>query len=265
QDEKSLIIFNAHNIINNRNLLISNSQDSDFFLISNEDKKNTLNEIIDLFDSRLPKYGFKRDNIQILAPVYKGILGVDNLNIEIQKKIHGKLENGSYFQYGDVFYRVKDRIIQLKNNYNKNIMNGDIGEVIATGSGFDELVDSSFDKQIITRYLEKNNVNELNCNIMIARFDDTIVNYSPADGDECALAYSITVHKSQGSEFDCVILPMTMDYYVNLTRNLIYTAITRAKKICVIIGDTKALFYGIKRNLADRRFSHLAERLKKYE
>ncbi|HPG29849.1 MAG TPA: ATP-dependent RecD-like DNA helicase [bacterium] len=263
QDEKSHIILNAHNIINNRSLIIKNSKTSDFFAINCDNKKECLDEILNLFENRLPKYGFKKDNIQTLAPVYKGILGVENLNSEIQKIIHKATPAQFFFQYGNALYKVKDRIIQLKNNYNKNIMNGDIGEVIATGAGFDELVSSAVDKKLVSLYLEKNNAVELNCNIMIARFDETIVNYSPADGDECALAYSITVHKSQGSEFDCVILPMTMDYYTNLTRNLIYTAITRAKKLCVAIGDLKALFYGIKRNLAEKRISYLAERLRK--
>jgi len=263
QDEKSLIVINAHKIINNQTIAIRNSRDSDFFVIQNENKNDTLAEIINLFKNRLPAFGFDCDNIQLLAPVYKGELGVENLNFEIQKIIEHNDNPELFFQYGNVRYRLNDRIIQLKNNYNKNIMNGDIGRIIAVGGSFDELIGNSSNREIIEKYLQKNNGEEINCDIVIAQFDDVIAAYNSADIDECALAYAITVHKSQGSEFDCVIMPMTMDYYINLNRNLIYTGLTRAKKMCVIIGQTNALFYGIKRNLSEKRYSYLLERLKK--
>ncbi|HPP86972.1 MAG TPA: ATP-binding domain-containing protein, partial [bacterium] len=119
------------------------------------------------------------------------------------------------------------------------------------------------DKKIIKNYINKNNIGELNTAYMIAQFDDLITYYSPADADECYLAYAITVHKSQGSEFDCVILPMCADYYINLNKNLIYTAITRAKKMCIIIGKLSVFYSGIKRNLTEQRNSYIAELLKK--
>ena len=263
QDEKSLIVWNAHNIINKKTIEINNNRDSDFFVIKNEDRQSALAEILELFNKRLPKYGFGKESIQILAPVYKGTLGVDNLNFEIQKSIHtDKSKEEPFFQYGEHIYKVNDRIIQLKNNYNKNIMNGDIGKVISVGNNYNQLVDAADDKELVKKYLDKNCISEMSADIMLARFDDMIAGYTHSDADECSLAYAVTVHKSQGSEFDCVILPMVMDYYINLNCNLIYTAITRAKKMCVIIGELKSLFFGIKKVSADKRYSYLEKRLK---
>ncbi|HPP88597.1 MAG TPA: AAA family ATPase, partial [bacterium] len=153
QDEDSLIILNAHNIIKNQNIIIKNSKKSDFFVINKEEKKETLNEIIELFHKRLPNFGFHQDNIQILAPIYKGLLGVDNINMELKK--NSAIQNQQqpnkkyYFQYGSAIYETGDRIIQLKNNYNKQIMNGDIGKVLAVGNNIDELIESADDKKLI--------------------------------------------------------------------------------------------------------------------
>jgi len=164
--------------------------------------------------------------------MHKGVIGATNLNIELQKKLN---PNQQGMTHGSRTFRLGDKVMQIVNNYEKEVFNGDIGWVSKINQEDREL---------------------------IIDFDGSLINYDYSDLDEITLAYAISVHKSQGSEYPVVILPVTTQHYVLLQRNLIYTGITRAKKLVVLIGTKKALAIAIKNNKPQFRFTNLSNRLK---
>lgn len=189
---------------------------------------------MNLVSARLPNtYGLKPTDIQVLTPMYKGDIGASALNAALQQAINPR---GDSIRRGETLYRLGDKVMQVKNNYEKNIFNGDIG--------FITLIDDDDDKIRI-------------------KFDRREIEYTLSDLDEIMPAYAITIHKSQGSEFPIVVIPVTNRHYVMLQRNLIYTGITRAKQICVLVGNVRALSYAVDRQLICSRNSRLAERLQK--
>lgn len=178
-----------------------------------------------------PKYGYKTSDIQVLAPMQRSVVGATNLNIALQEAINPV---GDAISRGGYWFRKGDRVMQIRNNYELEVFNGDIGVV--------ELVD----------------VEERS---LIVRYDNGSVEYEYADLDELTLAYATTIHKSQGSEYPVVVMPLLMTHFVMLQRNLVYTGITRAKKICIIVGTTKALAYSIHNMVVLKRNTKLKERL----
>lgn len=232
QAQSSRIVMNAHAINAGHFPNIKNGLDTDFFFINQEDADEMVTLIIGLVRERLPKkYGYPPKEIQVLTPMQRGTVGAGNLNIELQNALN---PTGLSLTRGGYTFRQGDKVMQIRNNYDKNVFNGDIGYITAV---------------------------DANERTLTVTFDSRLVEYDITELDEIVLAYAVTIHKSQGSEFPVVVMPVTMKHFVMLQRNLIYTGITRAKKICVLVGTTKALAYAIKQNTVSKRNTKLKERL----
>ena len=232
QSEGSRIVLNAHNIINETPVIINNGlKDTDFFFIDVEDYDLTEKTINDLVTKRLPlKYGVKPTDIQVLSPRRKDCkCSANELNKILQTSLN-KTTDGVV--YGDTIFKIGDKVMQIKNNYEKEVFNGDVG--------FVDRIDVE-DKVVYVNY------------------DGLIVDYTYTDLDELILAYASTIHKSQGSEYPIVIIPLLPCFSIMLKRNLIYTGITRAKNICVIIGSRKSLYQAIRDNSYVKRNTMMAE------
>lgn len=232
QAQSSRIVMSAHAINRGHFPDTSNGRQTDFFFIEQEDPEVVAEEIVNLVTTRLPKaYNQKASDIQVLTPMQRGIIGAANLNIALQSALN---TSQSALNRGGYSFRQGDRVMQLRNNYDKEVFNGDLGYV--------ENVDME------DRTLSVN-------------FDGRLVEYDVSELDELTLAYATTIHKSQGSEYPIVVMPVLMTHYVMLQRNLIYTGITRARKICVLIGTKKALAFAIRSMSVLKRNTKLKERL----
>ncbi|MCL5771958.1 MAG: ATP-dependent RecD-like DNA helicase [Actinobacteria bacterium] len=234
---KSKIIYNAHRIRDGiyPKLDFDYKMDdiNDFYFIEKSDQEDVVNTILKMLFKNLPnKFGFDPlKDIQVLVPVNKGIVGVDNLNFRIQEKFNNNFKK---IIRGNTEFRLNDKVIQLKNDYEKDVYNGDIGFI----------KDIDFELQEFK-----------------IDFGDKIVAYNFYDTDEINLSYAISIHKSQGSEFKCVIVPILTSHYMLLQRNLLYTAITRAKELAVLIGSKKAIGMAVSKNDAENRFTSLKQML----
>lgn len=232
QAQSSRIVMSAHTINQGRYPDTSNGKDTDFFFIKNEDPEQVVHHIVQLVQSRLPKaYHLSSSNIQVLTPMQRGVVGAANLNLSLQEALNPtkiSLNRGGYS------FRKGDRVMQIRNNYDKDVFNGDLG------------------------YVEDVDMEE---RTLVVDFDEKLVEYEISELDELTLAYATTIHKSQGSEYPIVVMPIMMNHYVMLQRNLIYTGITRAKKICVLIGSAKALSMAIRNMEVLKRNTKLKERL----
>lgn len=235
QSGESDIITNSHRI--NRGEMphvAGEREDGDFFFFTADSPEAALDRTLELCKSKIPeKFGLDpfRD-IQVLSPMHKGLVGVANLNIELKRLLnpkHDELQSqGKPFSTGD-------KIMQIKNNYEKDVFNGDIGRVDAIDT----------ERQTLT-----------------ALIDGREVNYDFSELDELTLAYAISVHKSQGSEYPAVVIPVMTEHYIMLQRNLLYTAITRGKRLVVLVGTHKALAIAVNNDRTMRRYTRLAERLR---
>ncbi|WP_036612221.1 SF1B family DNA helicase RecD2 [Oribacterium sp. P6A1] len=248
QAQTSCIIMNAHRINEGKMPDISNRKDTDFFFIENEDAEKVSGEIVNLVRNKLPKYyHVEPSQIQVLTPMQRGVVGATSLNLSLQEALNpaeeeifikgrGKvvMPKPSLHRSGYV-YRTNDKVMQVKNNYDKEVFNGDIG-----------IIESVNDTD---RTLKVN-------------FDGHIVEYDVSELDELVHAYATTIHKAQGSEYPIVVMPILMNHYIMLQRNLIYTGITRAKKILVLVGTKKALSYAVRNVTVSKRNTMLKERLK---
>ena len=234
QAKESLIIVNAHKINNGilPSLKPSGPKD-DFYFIEQEDPEEVLKIILELVKERVPRrFGFDPvDDIQVLTPMHRGTVGAGNLNMELQKALNPR-EDGVI--RGNRTFRINDKVMQIKNNYDKEVFNGDIGR--------------------ITRIDPENQEVTLS-------FDGRDVPYDFTDLDEIVLAYAVSVHKSQGSEYPAVIIPILTQHYVLLQRNLIYTGVTRGRKLVVMAGTKKALAIGVKNDKTEKRYTYLRYRL----
>lgn len=232
QAQSSRIIMNAHAINEGKFPDISNGKNTDFFYIEKEDPEEAVQEIVRLVKNNLPHY-YKTpwNHIQVLTPMQKGIVGAANLNLALQEALNPQ---GDGLRRGGYLFRAGDKVMQIRNNYEKEIFNGDIGTV------------ESVDLQ--ERMLKVN-------------FDQHIIEYEASELDELVHAYATTIHKAQGSEYPIVVMPVLMNHYVMLQRNLIYTGITRAKKVLVIVGTRKALSYAVRNVTVTKRNTFLKERL----
>lgn len=250
QSESSNIIVNAHKI-NNGQEPILNEKNSDFFFLKTETPAITRNVVVDLISKRLPNaygYDFSKD-IQILTQSRKGICGVFELNRLLQDILNPKTETTDELLVGNKLFRVNDKVMQTKNNYNLSfvdsdgeenfgVYNGDMGHII--------FIDKSSKK------------------LTVEMDDNRVIDYTLEDLDNLELAYAITVHKSQGSEFKSVIIPMFDGYRLLQTRNLLYTAITRAKENIVLVGDKNIMNNMIRNNTINSRYSNLENRIKHF-
>lgn len=231
----SKIITNAHRINKGELPVLKGGADSDFFFIEEEEPAKVVEVIKELCTKRLPKfYGVDPVNdIQVLSPMQKGETGTINLNLTLQSALNPSQIS---IKHGFTSFRLSDKVMQIKNNYDKNVFNGDIGTI--------KRIDS--DESLV-----------------IISFDGNDVEYDVSELDEIVLSYAATIHKSQGSEYKIVVAPFTMQHYVMLQRNLLYTCITRAKKVLVLVGSKKAIAAAVSNNKTTKRNTLLAKRLSK--
>jgi exodeoxyribonuclease V alpha subunit len=232
QDTSGLIVRNAHHV-NAGEPLETRPGDSDFYFIRCEDPQMCVKRAIEFMSERIPrKFGMKPlEDVQILTPMRKNVLGTDNLNFEVQKALN---PGGESLMRGGTAFRVGDRVMQLRNNYDKDVYNGDVGFVRSVDPGERSLIVS---------------------------FDGRPVKYDGGDLHELVLAYAMTIHKSQGSEYPAVVVIVHTQHYVMLQRNLLYTAITRGKKLVLLIGVPYAVNQAIETNTVRERRTSLAQRL----
>ena len=229
----SHIITNAHRV--NRGIFpqLYNGQDSDFFFMECEESQDVFNAMIKLVSQRLPnRYGFNpTSDIQVLAPMKKGVIGTENLNQALQQVLNPK--GSALFRAGYKF-QTGDKVMQIRNDYKREVFNGDIG--------FIHEIDP--DEQQV-----------------IVKFEEREVLYDYSDLDELVLAYAISIHKFQGSECPCVVIPVHTSHFMLLHRNLLYTGITRGKKLVVLVGTKKALAIAVKKDDVMKRYTGLRQNL----
>lgn len=236
QSTTSRIIVNAHRINDGLmpELIQGKGELEDFYFIEQEDPERALDIIIELVSIRIPRR-FSLDpvdDIQVLSPMHKGVVGTENLNRTLQEALN---RSDVSLARGERVFKLNDKVIQTRNNYDKDVFNGDIGRI--------DVIDH--EAQTIT-----------------VNFDGLHVEYDYSELDEINPAYAISVHKSQGSEYPAIVFPLLSQHYVMLQRNLIYTAVTRGKRLVVIVGSKKALAMGIKNDRIMKRYTFLAERMK---
>ena len=249
QAQTSRIIMNAHCINEGKMPDISNGKESDFFFLENEDADSAVPQIVKLVKEKLPKYyQVEPSQIQVLAPMQRGAVGATNLNLALQEALnpseHDILLKGrgrvtmpkECLRRSGYAFRADDKVMQIRNNYDKEVFNGDIG-----------IIES---------------VNEADRTLTV-NFEGRNIEYDVTELDELVHAYATTIHKAQGSEYPIVVMPVMMNHYVMLQRNLIYTGITRAKKVLVIVGTKKALSYAVRNVTVTKRNTLLRERLEK--
>jgi len=236
QEKDSLIVLNAHRVNRGEALIYpaKGEKESDFYFIHQEDEEKVFKTIINLCTFRIPQrlhLNPLSPQIQVISPMYRGLVGVDNLNTELQKKLNPFREG---LKFGTREIRVHDKVMQIRNDYEKEVFNGDIGLI------------THIDDQAYRVFVD---------------FDGRPVIYERDEMNDITLAYAVSVHKAQGSEYQAVVMPLLTQHYIMLQRNLFYTALTRAKKLSVIVGSYKALHIAIKNDKPVRRNCLLKEKL----
>jgi exodeoxyribonuclease V alpha subunit len=234
QAERSLIVVNAHRVQTGRMpVLESLDKEGDFFFVERRDPEEALRTLVQLVTRRIPaRFGLDPlEQIQVLTPMKRGLLGSANLNAVLRETLN---PHGLSLTRGGHTLRAGDKVMQVRNNYDLEVWNGDIGRITA--------------------------IDEEEQRLYVA-FDGREVAYELAAIDELTLAYACSIHKAQGSEYPCVVIPLHTQHYVMLQRNLLYTGITRAKRLAVLVGETRALATAVANRRVLKRFSRLAERL----
>ncbi len=237
QDEGSHIVVNAHRI-NNGDAPFMDNNSQDFYFFGEEDPARAAELVVDIVRSRLPeKFGVDPiDEVQVIAPMYRGQVGVHALNEALQRTLNGDKRVAEKQLSGRLF-RAGDKVMQTRNNYDKEVFNGDIGRI--HGINFE---DSTLE----------------------VTFDGRYVYYDFIEADELIHAYCISTHRSQGSEYPVVVMPLMTQHYMMLQRNLLYTAVTRAKRIVVLVGSRRAVHMAVQNNKVADRFSGLQQRLRDF-
>jgi exodeoxyribonuclease V alpha subunit len=230
----STIINNAHRI-NRGDLPIFPQDKRDFYFFGKEEPEEAAELVVDIVARRIPeKFGLASQDIQVLSPMHRGATGARALNEKLQARLNPLRYDRPEYRSGSRVFRIGDRVLQLRNNYDKDIYNGDIGRI--------ERID-----------LEDGEIR--------VEFEGRPVSYDFSDLDELTLAYAMSVHKSQGSEYPVVVVPILTQHYMLLQRNLLYTAITRAKQMVVLVGSRKAIAMAVKNDKIAARWTALPERL----
>jgi exodeoxyribonuclease V alpha subunit len=239
QAQQSQIIVNAHRINAGHMPNLKIEATSDFFFMKEEDPVRAQQLVLDLVQRRLPaRYHFNpMTDIQVLSPMKNGPVGVFSLNEELQARLNPSAL--ATLDWGGRTFRVGDKVMQLRNNYDKGVFNGDVGWICSINKD---------DSTLKVEFLEE--------------AGPMLVSYDFHELDELVLAYAVTVHKSQGSEYPAIVMPLVNQHYILLQRNLLYTAITRAKRLCVLVGQPRALEVAVRNDRVAMRNTGLAERLK---
>jgi exodeoxyribonuclease V alpha subunit len=235
QAQGSSIITNAHRI-NQGEMPIFPADKTDFFLFPVDKPEDAADWVQEVVCERMPRKFclHARDQIQVLVPMYRGAVGVNTLNDRLQAVLNPPAaQKTEKVLFGQIF-RVGDKVMQLQNNYEKDVFNGDIGWVVKI----------DLDEQVLD-----------------VKFEGKQVSFDWSEADQLTLAYAISVHKSQGSEFPAVVIPVVTAHYLMLQRNLLYTAITRARQICVLVGSKRAIAIAVRNNQVAKRYSALKWRL----
>ena len=210
---------------------------TDFYFIGTENPEDIHDKILHIVTERAPK-SFKLDpmrDIQVLTPMNRGGIGTRALNIALQQKLNGEAEP-KINRFGWTF-APGDKVIQNINNYDKDVFNGDIGNITKV---------------------------DMESSSLSIEFDGRLVEYDFSELDEISLAYATSIHKSQGSEYSAVVIPLAMQHYVMLARNLIYTGVTRGKRLVILVGQKKALSLAVRNNKTTKRLTNLCARLVVY-
>ncbi len=234
QSSESMIVTNAHRILQGQPLLFSNETEKpEFVFIEQESPEEILETVKGLVKERVPRWipGEPNRSVQVLSPMNRGYLGTVNLNRELQALIN---PDGESVERRERLFRVGDKVMQLRNNYDKGVFNGDLGRI-----------------ERISRDEEKLTVD----------FDGVSIAYDFDELDQISLAYATSVHKSQGSEYPAVVIPLHTSHYPMLHRSILYTAVTRGKELAVLVGSKKALWMSIKNIRVEKRFTALKEKL----
>ena len=235
QAQNSLIITNAHRV-NQGEFPTTQTNDQaqkDFIFIKEDLPENLPSHFENIVKKTLGRYQILPSQMNVLAPMHRGTAGTQKINFDLQKLLNPGHQD-QIISHGGYHYKTNDRVMQLKNNYDKNVFNGDIGTIIE---------------------IQKND-QTITCN-----YDGRLVEYEFNELDELTLAYAISIHKSQGSEYEAVIIPVFTQHFTLLQRNLLYTAITRAKKLCILIGQTRAIAMAVKNNQTIERKTFLKQLL----
>ena len=235
QAQGSRIIMNAHRINHGEPIDIRGGKEADFFFAAKDTNQEVIETVVRYCKTNLPRYYHvdPLQDIQVLTPMQRGECGAVNLNQVLQEAMN---PSKIFLRKGGTQYRLHDKVMQIRNDYDKEVFNGDIGTITKVDMEERELT---------------------------VKFDDREVIYDATELDELSLAYAVTIHKSQGSEYPIVVMPFTMNHFVMLQRNLLYTGVTRAKKILVLVGEKRAVYYAIKNETTTGRNTRLALRLRK--
>ncbi|MGE5599684.1 MAG: ATP-dependent RecD-like DNA helicase [Bacteroidota bacterium] len=241
QAEAGLIVTNAHRI-NRGEMPVFPAGEKDSYFINCEEPEKIVEQVVELCAERLPSYlGCDPiEDIQVLTPMRRTLTGVEHLNQLLQDRLNPASPGRPELRYGAMSFRERDKVMQVRNDYQKMVFNGDMGRV--------RMVDRE-EGQLHVAFPEAGG--------------ERLVVYDRDELDELVISYAISVHKSQGSEYPVVILPLTTQHYMMLQRNLLYTAVTRAKRLAVLIGTRKALAIAVHESRAEERHTHLAERLRR--
>jgi len=235
QPEGSYIITNAHRINRGEMPIMDNRNAKDFFVFKEEDPEKAAALVGELVQERIPRrFGLKPEEIQVLSPMHRGEVGVAALNQRLQAALCPPRAGVVERQIGGRTFRKGDRVMQIRNNYDKDVFNGDLGQIAEI---------------------------DLEDQTVAVRMDDRLISYDLLEMDELVHAYAISIHKAQGSEFPAVVIPLLTTHYMMLQRNLLYTAVTRARRLVVLVGSPRAIAIAVRSTRAQARFSGLAERL----
>ena len=237
QAEESLIVLNSHRILAGKSLLEKHpyQADSDFYFMEKSDPDQALETILEMVVRRIPgRFGFDPiKDVQVLSPMYRGAIGAENLNQSLQAALN---PGGAEMVKGDRVFRQGDRVMQIRNNYDKEVFNGDVGFIARVEPD----------------------------GLWVRMLDGRRVYYDESDLDELTLAYAVTIHKSQGSEYPVVVIALHTQHFVMLRRNLLYTAITRGKKLVLVVGSRRAVHIAVGNDSTKKRYTRLKDRIKRY-
>jgi exodeoxyribonuclease V alpha subunit len=238
QERESLIVMNAHRILHGNWLAFADAREKrDFDFVARETETEILQTLKELMRGRIPQsLGLSPDEVahavQVLTPMHRGLLGTIQLNRELQHLFN---PGGESLERGGQVLRLRDKVMQLRNNYDKGVFNGDLGRIVS--------IDKEDGKLCVD-------------------YDEKIVTYEADELDEITLAYATSIHKSQGSEYPAVVIPLHTSHYVMLYRSILYTAVTRGKKLVIVVGSRKALGMAIRNVRVERRNTGLKDRLR---